>query len=334
MADTFAASPDVNVWHDPRVREGPPTRAFTEFVRHAGAPRHLAKYDHGVYELAVDMLDDPELLAAGTGASAQKRDAYRTCGQQLAFLMTALDQKLAEAETGRLIRMVCHAERGALFCTTVTPQNYVLGIAFGAAALERRGAPILPQVELVRDADKCTCELADHLRGWLGLPLQNLGGWASHKPLTAAEISRDRPEPTGENLAAALAPNSLIYLARNRQGTIVEEADLFDHDEVAAARPAHLNAGSVRSFYRRLTNEFGMHSRQLGQTTRQAVRGRMLRIVLDVEQGAVYYYRLGPADYLVGVTVNQSQVARADEEVGALAVRLADEESGTDQGRS
>lgn len=326
MEDTFAPSPDVNVWRDTRVRAGPPTRAFAEFVRRPGAPWHLAKYDHGVYEFAVDVLDDPARLTGDDDASPDRRAAYRTCGQQLAFMMTALDHALAPAETGRLIRMVCHAERGALFCTSITPQNYVLGIAFGPADLDRGGAPILPRVGLVRDGDRSTCDLADHLRGWLGLPLQNLGGWASHEPLSAV--------PASGRLAAALAPDSLVYLARNRQGAIVEEADLFDHEEVDAARPAHLTADFIRSFYRRLATDFGNHSRQLGQIARQAVRGRMLRIVLDVEQGAVYYYRLGPADFLIGVTVNQSQVARADEEAGVLAVRLAAEEVGTDQGRS
>jgi hypothetical protein len=42
---------------------------------------------------------------------------------------------------------------------------------------------------------------------------------------------------------------------------------------------------------------------------------------LDVELGAIFYYRLRVGDYLIGVTLDQEQVRAADEEMAKLALR-------------
>jgi hypothetical protein len=42
--------------------------------------------------------------------------------------------------------------------------------------------------------------------------------------------------------------------------------------------------------------------------------------VLDVEQGAIYYYRIRPAEYLVGVTIIQRKVAEADRKIAEISL--------------
>jgi hypothetical protein len=49
-------------------------------------------------------------------------------------------------------------------------------------------------------------------------------------------------------------------------------------------------------------------------------------LVLDVEQGAVIYYRLGVGDYLIGVTLNQERVGAADGKLASLATALGQRE--------
>ncbi|GAA4227595.1 hypothetical protein GCM10022254_15670 [Actinomadura meridiana] len=330
---------DVNQSSAPGLAaDGRTVDEFRRWVCQQGAPHHLAKYNRGTYEVAVDVLDDPA-LADVPGASPDRRDLYQAAGQQLGFMMTALDRELSDAETGRLIRLVLHAEQGALYSVEVTPRNYVLGIVFGLAAAARGESPTsLPRCALVREADMFVSGLASVLRDRLGLPNENPGGWLSR--LREVEGGRTDtaplPRPSratvpstwgsmgahADRLARELDPTEVVYLARCRDARVLAEADLFEDDRVAAARPPGEPPQRTRSYYRRLAEECAVYARQLGQVARQAVRGRMLRVVLDVEQGAVYYYRLGPADYLMGVTLNQSRVSEADETIGDLAAEL------------
>jgi hypothetical protein len=338
MEETRTLPERVHLWSDHWAAQKVKAEAFRRLICRNGAPHHLAKYNRGVYELAVDVLDDPELTAGMPGVSPDRRSSYQATEQQLAFMMTAFDQELSAAETGRLIRMVLHAEQGALFALAVAPRNYVLGIAFGTAASRHsERSRSLPRIPLVRDADIFTSELATLLRDQMGLPPQNLGGWRTPAPTAQGQgreelipgmthlpvIHRWGPENTvAKRLSGALNPAELIYLARVGNGHVVEEVDLFDHAEVVAARPPGEPPETARAYYRRLAEECGMYARQLGQIARQAVRGRLLRVVLDVEQGAIYYYRLSSAEFLVGLTLNQKRVSEADEKLGDLVAEL------------
>ncbi|RFU36947.1 hypothetical protein DZF91_35500 [Actinomadura logoneensis] len=293
--------------------------AFVRQARADGAPHHLGRYDHGVYEFAVGRLDDPS-----------RHPLYRGVEEQLAFAMSALDGELSEARTGRLIRMVVHAERGALYAVSVTPRNYVLGIVFGRASAPAGGPPLsLARVALVREADRATCRLADVLRDQIGLPPQNPGGWDTFDEVLAEPerplpglVRRERDGALVGRLEDALHPVGLVYLAYCRDGVLLESADLIEHEQVARGRSARVPAMAVRAFYDRLAEDLGGHARQLAQTSAQAVPGRVLRIVLDVEQGAVYHYRLSPTEYLVGVAVHQAHVCQADEVLGDLVQAL------------
>lgn len=320
---------EVRRWPSTLEADDPEVEAFAREMRRQGAPHHLAKYDHGVYEFSLDVLGGPELVRDFPEAAPDRREFLQAAGQQLAFAMGALDGELAVADTGRLIRTVVHAEHGALYSVSVTPKNYVLGVVFGRATApaDDRTRP-LPQVALVRDADKYTCWLSDVLRGQIGLPHQNPGGWRTAdkqlEPLTTppAELHTWPDGLAGGRLATELHPSGLVYLARCRRGRIEEEADLFAHPRVAQGRPPRVGPDKPRLFYRELTQGFAVYAREFSQTARQAVRGRVLRIVLDVEQGAVFYYRLGPTEYLVGVTINQARTSQSEDMLGRLVMEL------------
>jgi hypothetical protein len=47
--------------------------------------------------------------------------------------------------------------------------------------------------------------------------------------------------------------------------------------------------------------------------------GKLVRVVLDVEQGAIYFYNLGDIGFLVGVTLDQQQVDPADWKMSLIA---------------
>jgi hypothetical protein len=334
--DTTPARRPPHLWAEPAVAERETIEVWRDRMARQGAPHHLIKCNRGVCEFEVDVLDDLEPKWQAHGASSRRRPLYKATEQQLAFMMTALDRELSHAETGRLIRMVLHAETGALFAMAVTPLNYVLATVFGPTA-SPPGEPPLPRVALVRDADTFTSGLAEELRDMVGLLPANLGG--SFSTVRQAEApSTDEPVPTADRhpasrrwgatmalvdrLSTLLDPQELIYLAVCQEGRVAGEADLFDHLYVHHARPPNELPQQTRRFYRGLAEECGLYARQLGQIAGQAVRGRLLRIVLDVEQGAIYHYRLGPSEYLVGVTLNQKRVSEADDELGEFVAEI------------
>ncbi|MDL4813641.1 hypothetical protein [Actinomadura opuntiae] len=351
MEETRTLPESVHMWSDHLAAEPPRADEMRRWMCRAGAPHHLAKCNREVYEFEVDVLDLPEVAEALPGAAPRRRPRYQAAEQQFAFMMTDLDGELSHAETGRLIRMVLHAQQGAMLGVAVTPHNYVVGIVFGAAAAAEEEPPrSLPSVPLVRDADRFTCELATALRGWLGLPSQNPGGWQPGQdqvrgapPIVSAQrleqVEEAAPrrrewslpgEPPATWLGDALHPEELAYLAHGRDGQVVAEADMFESHWISAGRPPGEPADATRAYYRGLAERFELQARQLGQVARQAVRGRLLRIVLDVEQGAVYYYRFKRNEYLVGVTMNQSRVSQADERLGDLVAELLREDSRTE----
>lgn len=93
--------------------------------------------------------------------------------------------------------------------------------------------------------------------------------------------------------------------------------DLFDDAQLEPLVSGE--SGDRRSDY----VAHGRHIRHL--VTKLDVRftsletGRLVRVVLDVEQGAIYYYDLGNQGFLIGVTLDQQKVDPTDWKMSNLA---------------
>jgi hypothetical protein len=73
-----------------------------------------------------------------------------------------------------------------------------------------------------------------------------------------------------------------------------------------------------RRFYEGFAAELVALTGRLDRLVRAPLGGPLDRLVLDVEQGALVVRRLGPREHLVGVTVDQEQVAGAEDALAAL----------------
>ncbi|MBB2911667.1 hypothetical protein FHS43_002940 [Streptosporangium becharense] len=92
---------------------------------------------------------------------------------------------------------------------------------------------------------------------------------------------------------------------------VLDDADLahFFHDtDQEKRRDLYLKAGSQLNW---LT---GRLNRQL----RQVEGGALIRTVLDVERGALYFYWIDETRYLIGVTLDQRKVGVADDKMAQL----------------
>jgi hypothetical protein len=289
---------------------------------------YLAHYTRNVFNFGVDTLaeplGEPDRLPATTG-----RDELRRAGRSLSFALRRLNNELLAARTGAVLRMLLHTTRGAAICDAVTSAESTVGFVLDLTP----GSSPEPAGEAAdqRSADRVLAELVADLRQ-LCQPSQT--GKTTAYGMTSPVVTREatalqmRSTPfTGltdesrEILTAcreAIRPAALHLVARCNDGEIVFMVDCFD-DEALRPYFTQLDADARRKFYLGHAREIGLMATALGRTVHTALGGGMVvRMVLDVEQGAIYYNRLRPGDYLIGVTVDPAGVANSDEEMARL----------------
>lgn len=295
-------------------------QACREAVADGDSLPYVAYFSRGVFTFSVD----------GLGAEFDRRSALHQLGRRLGHAAGDLDRALQESRTGPLIRTVLHTDNGAVVCDLVVPRENVVAVAFGDPAAD---SP-LTDVEEVNKADKALSALVSRLRKRISLPSLNHGGWESAqavRPLNSVGTTgeprvaefQELPDEVRSACRAAVRPEDLQYIAYYTGGELVLEADHFGHDTLEPFF-TQIAVDSRRAFYRVFGRQLEAVARRFNRIIAGAPPGGLVRrFVLDVEQGAVYYYRLDVGVYLVGVTVDQSRVRDADERLARLAVRLA-----------
>jgi hypothetical protein len=93
--------------------------------------------------------------------------------------------------------------------------------------------------------------------------------------------------------------------------------DVFDDDDVPVSH--NLDSAERRTSYVRHGRHIRHLANQLNPRLADLQTGRLVRVVLDVEQGAIYLYDLGTVGFLIGVTLDQAQVDPTDWKMSLLA---------------
>ncbi|SBT44665.1 hypothetical protein [Micromonospora narathiwatensis] len=290
---------------------------------------HIAHYTTGVLDFALDLLAHESAPPAVDDADlAQRRDVHRRVGAQLVYRANELNRRLGELQSGALIRTVAQTRAGVVFCNSVVGSEHVVGFGATPTAV---GAVADPTG--ASEIDRAAAALASDLRHLVRQRSQNPGGW-----LTAgdAQPSQEPPATSGDTvpphvdgstdpggiLAAALRPAGLHYLSHHRAGEQVSAVDILEHPDLEPFFNRGITVPDRRSRYQRLAADLSLLALQVSRDLRRAVVGDVARLVLDVEMGAVYYYRLAPDDYLFGVTLDQDAVSQADNAVWTVARQL------------
>jgi hypothetical protein len=296
----------------------------------AGGPHYLAHYSGAVYDFALDVLDQPTCPSTPPGGV---REACQRTGGLLAAAVEDLDDRLGAVRTGALIRTVLHSDKGAFTCVDIVPGEHVLGVVFEAAT----DGPLATQ-PLMAASDRVLSDLATEQRRELSLGSQYPGGYGVNQADDEAHVSgsgaakihveRD-PDPspllssdrlTGVEavLVEALAPRDVHYLAVCARGRTLLSVDCLDHDDLGRFF-VQLSVETRRAFYRRFSADLPSVIGRLTRISASVTGSRLLRLVLDVEQGAFFYYRLGRGVFLVGVTLDQARVGEADRRIADVA---------------
>ncbi|MEU4679279.1 hypothetical protein [Micromonospora sp. NPDC023737] len=293
---------------------------------------HVAHYTSGVLDFALDLLEHSSAPPAVDGADArQRRDVHRRMGAQVVYRAVELDRRLWELQSGALIRMVVQAGENIFFCNSVVGSEHV--VSFGA--VPRAGDSAVADPTRVSEIDQAGAQLATDLRRLVRQPSLNPGGWSTATRRQADSSPRgadDEGVPlhvggstdlTGV-FAAALRPAGLHYVSHYRAGERAAVADILAHPELAPFFNRGVTVADRRARYHRLAGDVSLLALQISRDLRRAVASEVTRLVLDVEMGAIYYYRVSADDYVFGVTLDQESVSQADRAVWTVARQLVE----------
>jgi len=281
---------------------------------------HLAFYTDRVLDFALDVLGGEH--DAPAPASMSDRHGLRRLGRQLCHEFEQLDRLLRDGHTGPLIRAVLRTTDAEVVCDPVVRQQFVVGTTYTAGH---------GYIDESNGVDRSIASLVHALRKQLGLSGQNVGGYDTEHEVP--DTGRSPHEPHVETVDGdsvippeietacrnALDPTLLHLVAFCLGDEVVYLGDTFEHRSMRQYFGRETTPLQRRTHYRRLSGQLGDICSSLNRVSAQTLRGRLKRLVLDVEQGAVYYYRLNSGAQLVGVTLFQPRVRQADLRMAQLA---------------
>jgi len=299
------------------------------------AVAHVAHYEYGTLDFALDVLADVRSFLTGTaGFPAACRRETVHLGRQLHFMMRGIGETLENCGSGRIIRSLFDFGSGALLVFEIRPGEYLVGLVLNA--------------ENVDSADRALSAAVTGVRGTLGLPDQSPGGWtaapgeprelppaapgaldswaAARSGMATQPGAASGPGPADEvfvSLAAAeVTTRSLDYAARFERSTLTARVDAFD-EPALAPHFTNISRRRRRSVYQDIGGQFQTLIGTVDRALHGVVGRRVTRTVLDVEQGALYFQRVDGDGLLIASTLAQARVRVSQQHFDGLVERYA-----------
>jgi hypothetical protein len=254
-----------------------------------------------------------------------RSETFDQAARQLSLIVDRIDTTADQLDSGPLIRVVVHGNRGALFhMLKVTGQTF-----FG---MSLDGTP-----QVVEQADRDLARIAEKSAARVGSPSLLWG--AFDKRSDSGDISlpgaTQPPDEYPEDSATAVGRHLVTGEVRHRCLRVLDTNDvhfvgIYQHHRLVW-RADLFTDPALASFFQRVTP--AMRRRGYDKVIRQVTMqlGRIMqllalvgsdlltRLVLDVARGAIYVLPLGDREYyLVGVTLIQPRVSKADKKMAAL----------------
>jgi hypothetical protein len=284
-------------------------------VREDPALRFVAHYTSGVFDYSVALSELPGVAAAQH--PLPDADRLARVGEYLDATITDFDSACRALDSGALIRVVVHGERGALLHYLKAEGQTVFAYAASDSFSE------------IRHADRGVAGLLVAVAQRRGASSLNWGGFATEGlgPTTGSVTDEQGLSGDSEHIAhltegsmlqraAAIAHDALDvrglhYIAMHRDGRPLFERDILDDEELADFFQ-RVSPLSRRLGYTDAVRTVGLNAQVLNTLLARAGAGGLIRLVLDVARGAVYVIPVGPRTYVTGVTLLQNRVDQAE----------------------
>ncbi|MFS8201669.1 hypothetical protein ACLVWQ_23610 [Streptomyces sp. CWNU-52B] len=298
---------------------------------HSDGLAHLVLYDG---DTAKVVLDASAKSSGGTSALSPESASHERTGRQLYYILEELGPDFTALRTGALIRTVLRVPSGAVLYYLVEPGFHLYGATSATDRLD--------------ELDTRMAECVNGLRMPARYSPLNYGSWFNDEPWVSAPVespelapSPDASLPAGpyvtENrrtvpdpppgiedaLRSVLDVQGLHYIAYHHSPTTAWGYDIFDHPALVDFFRAQ-TPDRRRGRYSRMGKLLPGVIERMNLSLRAILRGELMQVVLDVEQGAVYFHALPDRRFLMGVTLDQSRVTQADQQVARLGGTLGE----------
>lgn len=280
---------------------------------------YLAHVTYGILDFALG-------APAGWPAGDAMTPAIESAVRQLGLAVVQLDESCELLDCGVLTRMVLQGENGALFHTLKVMGQSVFGLTFagGQDTVGRVGSrlAVLAGSSASRMGGSSVLDRGGFRSrensGELWRPYERELPAADSGP-TAIALGHEGmlPEAVAAECRRALHPGHLHYVAIYRRDQLLWSADIFDAPELAPLFQ-RVSPAARRRGYQHVLHQVDLQFRRFRQLLALVQSERLVRLVLDVARGAVYVLPLADDDFLVAVTLFQSQVDSADRRARAL----------------
>ncbi|MEW9554684.1 hypothetical protein [Nonomuraea sp. NPDC050783] len=252
-----------------------------------GGIDYLAHFGNGLFNVS---------LSRDLAASPDALSMYELSCRQLVILTERYDRLLQGLHMGDLMHLVVASPDRALVCCRIRPGQYLVGVSAADDQLDRR-----------------VCDAAVAVRAIYHLPDEMMGG-RRDLPLD------DDPTPGIRLHRGGDPPEAFLRLVN---GQDLHYAGCFRQGGRPCAVDAFPELGTwfsdiARETRREIIEQFGRTLRQelahLCHALRLVMEGPVERLVLDVQEGALYVLAPAGADggLLVGLTLDQYEVDRAE----------------------
>lgn len=273
---------------------------------------YVAHVTSGIFDFALE-------IPSGWPRGRDTAGASDRAGRQLSLAVAELNSACQSLDSGALIRVVVQGENGALFQVFKVASQSFFGLTLD-------GAP-----EAVDSADRQLATLAESAARRIGAASLRWGDFRNREdsgelwlpyqagsptraldpPYAAAGREGPVTGPVARACLDALHRNDLHYVGIFRRGQPAWRVDIFDD---AALTPffQRVTPWSRRRGYDQLIGQVNQQVRRFRQLLTLVSSNYLVRLVLDVARGAIYVLPLNGDEYLVGVTLVQSEVRQAD----------------------
>ncbi|MFG2961992.1 hypothetical protein ACGFZS_01795 [Streptomyces sp. NPDC048288] len=304
------------------------TAMCEEAVAATPAVRSLCHYSNGILDFAVLRLDRAPLSSLVTEAGDEARNEALP-GSRLLLSAQDLGGVLRPLGTGELMRTVVVNQRGGLWGGRARPGEFLAATADGPDGVPAMDTTMNRLVARVRTE---VHSLPDELLG-------GDTGAAPHPDGPRPQAVADGSPRIDFGTAAAadtayeqrmrdlwrehVNTTDLHYAAYYQDWTLVCVGDVFEAHSLGP-RFLGVSVRTRRTAYRDLSRSLRGHlvrlTDALGPVGPPVVdRPPLDRIVLDVQEGAVYVLWTSPRSFMLGVTLDQRQVGHADRRLAELA---------------
>ncbi|WP_063836209.1 hypothetical protein [Actinacidiphila yeochonensis] len=322
-AEPEQAGPELLIEQHWTAKDSPVVRACVAAVaEHGPAFRSVAHYSHGVLDFAVRPRGSAPLRTPRT-VSGRLLAAEGWPGRHLVVCVEDFDRALQRLETGELMRLVVEAPDGGMYCARIRAGQHLVGVTqSGDTVAELDDGLNLLVTRIRREVH----HLPDELLGGDGklVPAEPAGTGELHWEAALSAGGPGSPASLRSVWDDHVNAVNLQYAAYYRDWTAVCAGDAFDDPDLGV-RLGSIPSGERRAMYRDLAGRLRADITRLRQILRPVSDQQIRRLVLDVQEGAVYihWFGHGPGTFLLGVTVDQPQVALAEERLGSLLTAVS-----------